>query len=129
LDARELEEFLLEALAMLNGPVLLTVGVSTVNDLLESARKAEGRSFCTRAHDEVESWCTLVKASTSVSSAFASAAPPAPRTVGNSTRTAHKAKAKASVKAKAKAKTQSPKSKPKIIVSSNATALAKKENS
>jgi hypothetical protein len=127
LDARELEEFLLEALAMLNGPVLLSVGVSTVNDLLESARKAEGRSFCTRAHDEVESWCTLVKASTSASSA--SAAPPAPRAVGNSTRTAHKAKASVKAKAKAKAKTQSPKSKPKSIVSSNATALAKKENS
>jgi hypothetical protein len=109
LDARELEAFLLEALAMLYGPVLLTIGVSTVNDLLESTRKAEGRSYCTRTHDEVDSWCALVKGS---------GAPPASREVGNrnNTRTTHKAKA-----AKAKAK----------ISKSNVTASspARKANS
>ena len=116
LDARELEEFLLEALAMLYGPVLLTIGVSTVNDLLESTRKAEGRSYCTRTHDEVDSWCALVKGS---------GAPPSSREVGNknSTRTTHKAKA-----AKDKAKAAKAKAK---ISKSNATAFspARKANS
>ena len=58
----ELESFVLEALVMLHAPQLLTFGVSTVNDLVESARRDAKRPFCAYLRERdpgVGNWCGL----------------------------------------------------------------------
>ena len=56
----EIDEFVLEALVMLRAPSLLTSGISTINDLVESARKEQGRTYCLKTVDDQDlNWCTL----------------------------------------------------------------------
>ena len=55
----ELDAFVLEALAMLRAPTLLSMGISTINDLVEADRAARGLSYCSKSDDPDLNWCTL----------------------------------------------------------------------
>lgn len=59
---RAVTEFVLESLAMLNAPILISIGVSGIGDIIETERQLHGRSFCTRRHDGVHSSCSLILA-------------------------------------------------------------------
>lgn len=54
----EIDEFVLETLVMLRAPSLLTSGISTINDLIESARKENRQSYC-KKKDQDLNWCTI----------------------------------------------------------------------
>ena len=73
------DAFVYEALAMLHAPVLITLGISTINDIIESARRdlLPRRPYCTRASSERDkesmSWCHLrAKAAAAAETAAAS---------------------------------------------------------
>lgn len=54
----ELDRFVIESIVMLHAPVLVTLGISTINDLIESERQQRGLQYCTRTGSD-ESWCGI----------------------------------------------------------------------